>query len=99
MDSKTGTTNSFTFTTSFRRDALAHRLRRCPSPYITAHWPLEPEVLAQSTALVLAAEQAAASQLRHHQLDKVIKPARQVRRHDVESVATVLAEPFLHVIG
>src|SRR5262245_17843921 len=84
---------------SLRRNAFALDARPRPSPDITAHWPPQAEMLPQRTALVLAAEQPAASQLGNHQLDKVIETARQVRRHDVEAVAAVLAEPFLHMIG
>src|SRR5215472_11770706 len=46
----------------------------------------QPEVLAQRLALVVAPENSAALQLRHHPIDKVVEPAGQVGELDGEAV-------------
>src|SRR5690349_14313408 len=57
------------------------------------------EVLAQRPAFVLAAEEAAALQLRHHAVDEIVETARQVGEHDGEPVRAVRLEPLLHLVG
>src|SRR5262245_15545538 len=61
--------------------------------------PLEAEVLAQGTAFVLGAEQAAALQFRRNHLHEVLASARQVGGSNVEAIAGVILEPVLHDIG
>ncbi|CAB3958132.1 hypothetical protein LMG7053_05550 [Achromobacter ruhlandii] len=56
-------------------------------------------MLAQGRTVVFRAEQAAAAQFRQRQLDEVIQPAGQPRRHDVEAVGAVLLEPLLQLVG
>src|SRR5262249_52777805 len=72
------------FAHSLRCNILAQLRRRRAALHIAAHRPFEPEMLPQRTAFIFAAEQAAALQLGDHELDEVIKPARQIGRHHVE---------------
>src|ERR1051325_2606438 len=61
--------------------------------------PRQPEIVTQGPALVFAAEQPAPLQFRHDPVDKIVEPARYPREHDVEPVAGVSEEPFLHLVG
>jgi UDPglucose 6-dehydrogenase len=49
--------------------------------------PRQAEIFAQRPALVFAAEQPAALQLRHDQADEIVEPAGQIWEHDREAVA------------
>src|SRR5712671_808157 len=51
--------------------------------------PRQAEILAQRLALVVAPEDAAALQLRHHAVDEVVEPAGQIGEHHGEAVAAV----------
>ena len=59
----------------------------------------EAVVLAQGGAGVLGAEQAAPLQFGHDEVDEVVEPARQGRRHDVEAVRGAAGEPVLQLVG
>ena len=56
-------------------------------------------MVAQGRALVVAAEQAAALQFRHHQIDKIGERAGEIGRQDVETVGRALDEPFFQRVG
>src|SRR5258706_4014705 len=53
----------------------------------------------QGGAVVLGAEDAAALQLRHHQVDELLERLGVVREQQVEAVARAGLEPGLHVVG
>src|ERR1700730_8589884 len=57
------------------------------------------EIFAQGLAFVFAAEEAAALQFGDDPVDEVVEAARDMGEHDVEPVAGVAAEPFLHLVG
>src|SRR5450755_1060286 len=59
---------------------------------------LQAQVFAEGLALILAAEDAAALQLGHDQIHKLIEPARQIREHDVEAVGALARKPLLHLV-
>ena len=56
-------------------------------------------MVAQRRALVVAAEQAAALQFRHDEIDEIGERAGEIRRQDVEPVGRALDEPFLERVG
>ena len=60
---------------------------------------LQAEIFAQRLAFVFGAEQAAPLQFGDHHVDEIVEPAWQERRHDVEAVAAILAEPLFHHVG
>jgi hypothetical protein len=64
-----------------------------------ARWALEAKVVAQSRAAIIAPEQAARLQFWDHQIDEIVKPARQIGRLHEEPVDAVSEKPFLHVVG
>src|SRR5712692_8703015 len=51
--------------------------------------PGQPEIFAQSLALVLAPEDAAPLQLRHHAVDEVVETAWQIRKLHGEAVGAL----------
>src|SRR5215471_6220661 len=57
------------------------------------------QILAQGLAFVFSAEEAAALQFGHDLVDEIVQAARHIREHDVEPVAGVAEQPFLHLIG
>src|SRR5688500_3606462 len=57
------------------------------------------EMFAERAPFVVGAEEAATAQLRQHRLDEIVESAWQKWRHEIEAVAAVLLEPFLHLIG
>src|SRR5438445_7852122 len=57
------------------------------------------EILPQGLAFIFAAEEAAPLEFGDDPVDKVVEAARDVREHDVEPVAGVAIEPFLHLVG
>src|SRR5947209_17639567 len=57
------------------------------------------EVFAQSLAFVFAAEEVAALEFGDDAVDDIVEAARDMREHDVEAVAGVAVEPFLHLVG
>src|SRR5215470_18703162 len=61
--------------------------------------PRQAEVFAQRRAFVLAAEDAAPLQPRHHAVDEVVEPARQIGEHDGEAVGAARLQPLLHLLG
>ena len=61
--------------------------------------PWQAKVFAQCGAFIGFAEQAPALQLRHHLVDEIVQTARQIWEHDVEAVADVPQQLFLHFIG
>src|SRR4029078_9082449 len=66
---------------------------------VAAHRTFEPEILAQCPALIFGTEQAAALQLGHDQLDKLLAPAGQMRRGNVETGTGAVLAPLLHGVG
>src|SRR5262245_10816765 len=87
--------------TGFDVTWLGFRFDLCafgPGFGIAARRPRQAEVLAQGAALVLRAEEAPPSQLGQYEFDEIVESAGQERRHQVEAVAAVAAEPFLHVV-
>lgn len=60
--------------------------------------PSEAEMLAQCCSRILAPEQAAPPQFGQHQRDEIGQSPRQHRRHDVESVGTVVEETRFELI-
>ena len=68
-------------------------LRVPPDPAVLPRdppcWPLQSEVLAQRATFVLAAEEAAALQLGHHEAGEALEASRDHRRSDHEAVAAL----------
>src|SRR3954453_23001610 len=60
--------------------------------------PRESQVFSQSASLVLGVKHAAAVQLGHDLIEKIVKPTREVRRHDIEAVTCAIMKPVLHLI-
>src|SRR3954470_4327908 len=73
--------------------------RRCDRWLVAAPGPRKSEMFAQGTALVFGPEQAASPQFGQQQLDEIVEPAGQERRHQVEAIAAVSAKPLLHLVG
>ena len=61
--------------------------------------PRQAEMVAQRRAVVLAAEQAALLQDRHHEIDEIVEAFGEVGRHDVEAIGGALLEPVLQRVG
>src|SRR5262249_11845669 len=61
--------------------------------------PRQAEILPQRPAFVVAPEQAAPLQFRHHAVDEVVEPAGQVGELHREAVGAFGGEPFLHLVG
>src|SRR5262249_4187715 len=57
------------------------------------------EISAERPTFVAASEEAAPLQFRHHPVDEVVEPFGEVGEHDVEAVAGLADQPFLHLIG
>lgn len=53
---------------------------------VAAHRPLQPEMFAQCASVLLAAENAAFLQKRHHAVDKVPQATRQDIRYQAETI-------------
>jgi hypothetical protein len=62
------------------------------------HGARQPEVVAQRAALVFRAEQPTPLQLRHDLVGEFRQPARQPRRHDVETIGAFFFEPLLQLV-
>src|SRR5450830_1129673 len=67
--------------------------------FISIRWHRQPQMIAQRAALIFGAEQAASLQLRHHQINEIIKSGREVGWHDVETIGSLSMEPFFQCIG
>src|SRR5579883_1863779 len=73
----------------------SHRIRPTPRAYArNGH----PQVLTQSLARILLAEQAPALQFRHDEADKILVGARHVRGGNHKAVAGALREPLFELI-
>src|SRR5579884_2078143 len=57
------------------------------------------QILAQSMTLILASEEAATTQFRYYQFNKIVQTTRQIRRHDIKTIGSVVDEPFFQLIG
>src|SRR5258706_12446386 len=57
------------------------------------------EILPQRSPLVLAPEDLASLQFRHHLVDEIVESLGQGREHDVKAVAAEARQPILHLIG
>src|SRR4051812_1515422 len=82
--------------------ASAHRRARFALPALRKELvfrPRQTQILAQRLAFVFAPEDAASLQLRHDAGAKIFQAARQIRKHDDESVTGVGFEPLLHLVG
>src|SRR5258708_12052447 len=57
------------------------------------------EIFSQRYPLILASKDLAALQLRHHAFDEIVQSRGKVREHNVETVACIGKQPFLHLVG
>src|ERR1700737_1896126 len=61
--------------------------------------PRQPEIFPQRPAFIFVPENPALLQFRHHLVDEIVEPGGQEWEHDVETVAAVAGQPFLHLVG
>src|SRR6516225_4088577 len=61
--------------------------------------PGQAEMVAQSLALVVAAQEAAVLEFRHNQVDKISECAREIGRQYVVAIGGTLGEPLFEGVG
>src|SRR5262249_58990506 len=57
------------------------------------------KMVAQSCAFIIASKQPAPWQSRDDPLDKIVEPARQIRKHHGKAVGAFRFQPLLHFVG
>src|SRR3546814_8644821 len=60
------------------------------------HRARQPQAVAKRRAFVFGSKQATTLKFGHQQVDNALEPARQIRRDDIETIARLVAIPFLH---
>src|SRR5436309_1922543 len=59
----------------------------------------QPKIFSQRLPLIFATENLPPLQFRHDTIDEIIESARQIWKHDGESIGAFGDQPFLHLVG